>query len=78
MEKEPRLRSISARAAMVAKAAVAQEWTYMKACLHRQVHYFRVRRHSGTIAKVIRRTNSPVVHYTAKGLSPCAHYGDGT
>lgn len=34
-EKEPRLRSISARAAMVAKAAVAQKWTYMKACLHK-------------------------------------------
>jgi len=27
MEKEPRLRSISAHAAMVAKAAVAQKWT---------------------------------------------------
>lgn len=39
---------------------------------------FRVRRHSGTIAKVIRRTNSPVVHYTAKGLSPRAHNGDRT
>jgi hypothetical protein len=52
MEREPRLRSISARAAMVAKAAVAREWTYMKARLYRQVYYFRVRRGTtGTINK---------------------------
>ena len=52
MEKERRLRSISARAAMPANAAVAQEWNYMKACLQGQVHYFRVRRHpSRTDAK---------------------------
>ena len=36
-------------AAMVAKAVVAQEWTYVKARLYRQVHYFRVGSHSVVI-----------------------------
>ena len=39
MGKERRHRSISARAAIVASAAVAQDWTYMKARLHRRVLY---------------------------------------
>jgi hypothetical protein len=39
MEKERRLGPISARAVIIASAAVAQERTYMKARLYRQVHY---------------------------------------
>jgi len=50
MEKERRLRSINARAAIVASAAVGQEWTYIKTRLYRQVHYFRVRRNPPGIA----------------------------